>query len=61
MKKVLLITSLVLVMAGSLTSCCKTCTKPGENSVTICRDNYSSEQDYNDMIAWYTLAGFTCN
>lgn len=61
MKKVLFIASFALLVAGSLTSCCKTCTKPSNPSVQVCRDQYSSDQDYNNQIAWLQLAGYTCN
>jgi|JI10StandDraft_1071094.scaffolds.fasta_scaffold1584555_2 hypothetical protein len=60
MKKMMLVVSVMFVVAGSLSSCCKTCTKPGQNNITVCRDNYSSEADYNDAIAVYTLLGYDC-
>ncbi len=45
-----------------LVSCqCKTCTKAGENDVKVCRDNYSSEDDYNEALGFYQLGGYSCN
>lgn len=61
MKKVFLIASLVFVVAGSLTSCCKTCTQAGYNSVQVCRDNYNTEQDYTNAVSIYEALGYTCN
>jgi hypothetical protein len=45
-----------------LASCqCKTCTKEGENDVRVCRDNYETEDDYNQALGWYQLSEYSCN
>lgn len=45
-----------------LASCqCKTCTNEGENDVRVCRDNYETEDDYNEALGWYQLSGYSCN
>ncbi len=40
---------------------CKACKKDGANEVKVCRDNYSSDDDYNDAIGFYQLDGYNCN
>jgi len=43
------------------TSCqCKICTKDGENTVNVCRDNYNSDDAYNDAVGYYQLGGYDC-
>jgi hypothetical protein len=61
MKKMLLSLSVIIVLAGTLSSCCKTCAKTGENSVQVCRNNYNSDQDYTNAVSFYEAFGFTCN
>jgi hypothetical protein len=53
---------LTLGLGLFLASCkCKTCTKSGENDVKVCRDNYSSDEDYNNAIGFYQLDDYSCN
>jgi len=61
MKKIILSISAIFVIAVSMSSCCKTCSKTGQNSVQVCRNNYNTEEDYNNAAAYYTLAGYSCN
>lgn len=53
---------LAIGLMSFLTACqCKTCTKSGENDVRVCRDNYETEEDYNDALGIYQLNGYSCN
>lgn len=61
MKKVFLTISAVFVIAASMSSCCKTCTQSGANSVQVCRNNYTSDQDYTNAVSVYEAFGYTCN
>ncbi len=62
MKISLKIFLVVIGMAGFLASCrCKVCTKEGENDVRVCRDNYETEDDYNQALGWYQLGEYSCN
>ena len=62
MKKYAHIILVAVVLTGFLTACqCKTCTKSGENDVKVCRDNYQTEEDYNDALGVYQLSGYSCN
>jgi hypothetical protein len=62
MKKHVHVIVFMLGFAGFLTACqCKTCTKSGENDVRVCRDNYETEEDYNDALGVYQLGGYSCN
>lgn len=61
MKKLILVLSVAFVMAGSLSSCCKTCTQSGANSVQVCKSNYATEQDYTNAVSAYEFLGYTCN
>ena len=62
MKKYAQIMVVVLGFSAFLASCqCKTCTKSGENDVKVCRDNYETEEDYNDALGIYQLDGYNCN
>lgn len=61
MKKLMLAVSVAFVLAGSLSSCCKNCTQSGSNAVQVCRDNYTSDQDYTNAISVYEAFGYTCN
>lgn len=61
MKTYIKIIILTLGIGTILTSCeCKTCRKEGENDVRVCRDNYDSEDEYNQALGWYQLAEYSC-
>ncbi len=52
----------ILCMGCLLVACeCKVCTKPGENDVRVCRDNYATQEDYNQALGWYQLSEYSCN
>ena len=61
MKKFGTIILLALGFTAFMASCnCKTCSKSGENSVQLCRDNYNSDDDYNSAQGVYQLNGYEC-
>jgi ABC-type oligopeptide transport system substrate-binding subunit len=61
MKKLLLGLSIAFLLTATLSSCCKTCAKTGENSVQVCRNNYNTEQDYTNAVSVFEFLGYTCN
>jgi hypothetical protein len=62
MKAYIKIIILTLGIGTFLASCeCKVCKKEGENDVKVCRDNYDTQEDYNQALGWYQLGGFSCN
>ena len=61
MKKLIIAIAVSFILVGPLSSCGKSCTKGGWPSVRINRNDYVSDQDYNDAIANYTSLGYTCN
>ena len=60
MKKLILAISISFVLAGTFSSCGKSCTKGGATSVRVNRDDFVTDQDYNDAVAQLTAAGYTC-
>lgn len=60
MKKLILFTAVLFTLVGTMSSCGKSCTKGGWPSVRVNRDDYVSDQDYNDAIANLQSNGYTC-
>ncbi len=51
-----------MLLSIVLVSCeCKVCRKSGENDVKVCRDNYNSQDEYNQALGWYQLGEYSCN
>lgn len=60
MKKLFFAFSISFVMISLFASCGKSCTRGGFPDVRINRNDYVSDQDYNDAVAFYTGNGYTC-
>lgn len=53
---------MLLGISTVLMSCqCKVCKKSSENDVQVCRDNYNSDDEYNQALGWYQLGEYSCN
>jgi len=62
MKTSLKIAAMMFGFAIVLTSCeCKMCRKEGENDVKVCRDNYDSQEDYNQAVGVYQALNYDCS
>ena len=59
MKKLIIAISISFVLLGTF-SCGKNCTKGGSTSYRVNRDDFVTDQDYNDAIANLTAIGYTC-
>jgi hypothetical protein len=63
MKKSILIIAISAICVSLFPSCnkCTTCTKNGGSISTVCRNSYSSDNQYNAAIQVYENTGYNCN
>lgn len=63
MKKSITIIAILAICISLFPSCnkCTSCTKNGGSVTTICRNSYSSDNDYQAAVTVYENTGWNCN
>lgn len=60
-KTYLFLTLVGLAVASSACKRCVTCEQAGYNDIEVCRNNYSTPQQYDIVVNSYESAGYDCN